>query len=78
MYRNNEKQKLFKPIELWNLKTGLKYIITLDKKITKWDINVFLSKTLKINMRNNIIVFNLNRNLKKNKKCSLVDWMSMF
>lgn len=51
-----------KDIEIWNLKDGYKYTVIFSNKFNAWNLNCFLCDTLDIQMKNNIIMFDLETN----------------
>lgn len=66
LYYNNYSidWKIKKNLEIWNLLDGYKYIITFDDNINPWDLNCFICKILKIKMKNNIFMLDLETNTK--------------
>jgi len=53
-----------KELELWNLHTGIKYIIYFDNTLTNWKLNCYICKLLNIKMNNNIFLLDLETNTK--------------
>ena len=53
-----------KDIEIWNLKDGYKYKVVFDNNFNAWDLNCFICDVLDVKMKNNIIMFDLETNIK--------------
>jgi hypothetical protein len=53
-----------KDIEIWNLKDGYKYKVIFNNNFNAWDLNCFICDVLDVKMKNNIIMFDLETNIK--------------
>mgnify|MGYP006127652743 FL=1 len=75
LYYNNiyPEWKIKPQLEVVNLFTGVKTIITINETLTNRDLNYFLCDTFQIKMKNNIIVYDLETTGLDTGRCEIIE-----